>query len=91
MTTITFHDSAGRPVDGATVAITAPPGEVTDLGYITDETGAIALPVPTPGTYRFALSGADGRRLTATVALTGEGEASVTVRDAGRAPGAPAS
>lgn len=78
MTRIVFRDPNGRALAGAVVAITSAPGEMTDIGYVTDADGAIALTVPTPGSYGFTLTGDDGRQSIASTSLQPDGETHVT-------------
>ena len=68
---------------GAVVAITTAPAELPDIGYVTDDQGAIALSLPAPGSYGFVLTGADGGRLIASKTLQPEGEAAVTAHEMG--------
>lgn len=65
MTTIFFRHPDGAPVAGAVVAITSAPGEMTDLGYVTDDDGSIAVSIPASGYYGFTLTAADGKTLVA--------------------------
>jgi uncharacterized cupredoxin-like copper-binding protein len=83
MTRIHFLDHKGKPVAGAVVAITSAPGEMTDIGYVTDDEGGIALTIPIPGSYGFTLTSADGGRLIASTQLQPEGEANVTAHSMG--------
>ncbi len=82
MAKVHFHDRAGKPVVGAIVAITSAPAEITDIGYVTDDDGAISVSVPAPGTYGFILTAADGGRLTANAQLTPEGAARLVAHPA---------
>lgn len=83
MTKIHFVDREGKPLAGAVVAVTSAPGEMTDIGYVTDDEGAIALTVPMPGSYGFTLTGADGSRLIASTQLQSDGQARVTAHAMG--------
>lgn len=81
MTRIFFQDENGRPLAGAVLAITAAPAEMTDLGYITDDQGSVALTLPIAGTYGFALTDAAGERISAKGELPVTGEARLTARN----------
>lgn len=81
MIRIFFQDENGRPLAGAVVAITAAPAEMTDIGYITDDQGSVALTLPMSGTYRFALTDAAGERTSAKGQLPVSGEARFTARN----------
>lgn len=83
MTKIQFVDRDGRPVAGAVVAITSAPGEMTDIGYVTDDEGGIALALPVAGRYGFTLTGPDGGRLTASTRLEPDGDARITAHPTG--------
>jgi hypothetical protein len=83
MLRIVFRDRNGKPVAGAVVAITTAPAELPDIGYVTDDQGAIALTIPAPGSYGFVLTGADGGRLIASKTLPPEGEVDVTAHAMG--------
>lgn len=83
MNRILFRDREGRPVAGAVVAITSSPAEMTDIGYVTDDEGGIALTLPAPGSYGFTLTDASGGRLIASTSLQAGGEASVTAHAMG--------
>lgn len=80
---IIFRDRSGAPVVGAVVAITTAPAEMTDIGYVTDEQGAIALTIPAPGSYGFTLTRANGGRMIASRRLQGEGDVAVTAHAMG--------
>lgn len=82
MTRLVFRDQEGRPVAGAVVSITAAPGEVTDLGYITDDGGGIAIPFDAAGQYGFALTRSDGARLTAEGEVRPGSDAEIAARPA---------
>jgi hypothetical protein len=82
MTRIEFRDSAGRPVAGAVVAITAAPADMIDLGYITDDQGSIALTLPAGGEYCFTLTDAAGLRLSGGGVLQDGGTVDLLVRPA---------
>lgn len=69
MTKVYFRDREGNPLAGAVVAITAAPGEMTDIGYVTDDEGGIALTISAPGSYGFTLTGPDGGQLIASTQL----------------------
>jgi hypothetical protein len=77
MAKVSFHDTSGRPLRGAVVAITGAPDEMTDLGYVTDDAGAIQFEPPAEGEYLFSLTGPDGGALRARTMLS-DGEAEVT-------------
>jgi hypothetical protein len=74
MTRISFRDSQGRPLADAVVAITAAPSEMTDLGYVTDDQGGIALTISVAGTYGFTLTSPGGDRLRFSCELPREGK-----------------
>ena len=78
MTKVLFQDKDGKAVADAVVVITSAPEELPDLGFVTDEVGAISLMVSTAGNYGFMLTDALGGQLTAHTQLLPEGEASVT-------------
>ena len=61
MIRLRFVDGDGGPIRDAVLAITESPGEMTDLGYVTDEQGAIALTLDQPGAYGFTLTDATGQ------------------------------
>jgi uncharacterized surface anchored protein len=83
MTRIFFRDRNGSPLAGAVVAITTAPGEMTDLGYVTDDQGSIALTLPAPGSYGFTLTGPDGDLLIASKELQQEGDFTATAHAMG--------
>jgi uncharacterized surface anchored protein len=83
MVRIVFRDRNERPVAGAVVAITTAPAEMTDIGYVTDDQGAIALSIPAPGSYGFTLTRANGGRMIASKRLSTEGEVTVTAHAMG--------
>lgn len=83
MTRLFFRDRSGQPLVDAVVAITTAPAEMNDLGYVTDDQGAIALTVPAPGSYGFTLTRADGATLIASKQLTGAGDAELTAHEMG--------
>ena len=83
MTRIQFRDPSGVPVAGAVVSITSAPAEMTDIGYITDDDGGIAVTIPASGSYGFTLTGADGGRLIASSQLPVDGEVKVTAHAMG--------
>ena len=55
MVTVVFEDSAGRPLADAVVSITSAPGEIRDIGMVTDEHGEIAFGDAGDGVYDFAV------------------------------------
>jgi hypothetical protein len=83
MVKIMFRDRSGRPVVGAVVAITTAPAEMNDIGYVTDDQGAIALTIPAPGSYGFTLTRANGGRMIASKRLAAEDEVTVTAHAMG--------
>ena len=83
MTRIIFRDRSGAPVAGAVVAITTAPAEMADIGYVTDDQGAIALTIPAPGSYGFVLTRDNGGRMIASKRLAAEGEVEVTAHAMG--------
>lgn len=83
MSKVIFRDAEGRPIAGAAVAITSAPGETTDIGYITDDTGAIVLGAPASGSYGFVLSHSEGGQFQATADLDPGRDAEVTANPAG--------
>lgn len=83
MSRISFRDRDGRPLAGAVVAITAAPGETTDIGYVTDGDGAITVGAPAPGRYGFTLTHADGGRFDGSADLHPERDAEVTANPIG--------
>jgi hypothetical protein len=83
MVRIVFRDRNERPVAGAVVAITTAPAEMTDIGYVTDDQGAIALSIPAPGSYGFTLTRANGGRMIASKRLAAEDEVTVTAHAMG--------
>lgn len=80
MTTIRFRDADGVPLADAIVVVTAAPGEMTDIGYVTAGDGTLALTVTEPGDYAFVVTAANGRPRHATAHLTPDGEIDVTAR-----------
>jgi hypothetical protein len=86
MTIVRFHDRGGQPVVGAVVVITAAPDEQADLGYVTDEEGAISLSIAMPGTYGFLLTDALGSQLTAHAELSPDADASVRAQGTSHSP-----
>lgn len=82
MTRLVFRDPDGRPVAGAVVSITVAPGEVTDLGYVTDDGGGIAIPFDAAGRYGFTLTRSDGERLTAQGEVQPGSDAEIAARPA---------
>jgi hypothetical protein len=63
----TVTDPSGRPVPGASVAITAAPAPVPDIAALTGADGRFSIVVPVAGAYRVA---AHGERGSADVAVT---------------------
>jgi hypothetical protein len=53
--TVAFQDSAGRPVADAVVSIASAPGEIRDIGMVTDERGEISVAPSGMGTYEFVV------------------------------------
>ena len=52
-------DAGGKPISGARVYFVRGPGAFPDVAALTDETGAVLLAAPTPGTYALQAA-ADG-------------------------------
>jgi hypothetical protein len=52
---IQFVDADGRPISGAPVAVARSPGEVRDLGLVTDALGRVGFDVDIAGDYAFAV------------------------------------
>lgn len=80
MTTLRFRDAGGSPLVGVTVVVTAAPGEITEIGYLTSADGTLKLTVPEPGEYFFTITATDGRPRNASAYLTRSGEIDVTAR-----------
>ncbi|HET6735946.1 hypothetical protein [Mycobacterium sp.] len=55
MVTVAFRDSAGRPVVDAIVSIASAPGEIRDIGMVTDERGEISIATSGMGDYEFVV------------------------------------
>jgi uncharacterized surface anchored protein len=53
--TVAFRDSAGRPVADAIVSIASAPGEIRDIGMVTDERGEISIATSGMGAYEFVV------------------------------------
>jgi uncharacterized surface anchored protein len=53
--TVAFQDTAGRPVTDAIISIASAPGEVRDIGMVTDERGEISIPASGSGNYEFVV------------------------------------
>lgn len=83
MTRIVFRDASGSPVAGAVIAVTTAPGEMTDLGYVTGDDGAITLTLPEAGSYGFTLTSADGGMMMASKQLGVDGDFEVTAHPMG--------
>lgn len=83
MTKLFFRDRSGQPLVDAVVAITTSPAEMNDLGYVTDDQGAIALSIPEAGSYGFTLTRSDGATLIASKQLSGEGDVELTAHEMG--------
>jgi uncharacterized surface anchored protein len=67
--TVAFRDAAGRPVVDAVVSIASAPGEVRDIGMVTDERGEISIPASDPGNYEFVVfTSGDTRNVRAYIA-----------------------
>ena len=79
MTVITFRDDAGAPIADAVVTITGAPGEIADLGYVTDSRGTARLDLPTAGEYRFIVSNG-GTPLVASAMLTPDVDSDVVAQ-----------
>jgi len=73
---VAFRDTAGRPVVDAIVSIASAPGEVPDIGMVTDERGEISIPAPCSGDYEFVVFKGDARNVRARIA---DGDQRLTV------------
>ena len=68
MITVVFEDSAGRPLADAVISIASAPGEIRDIGMVTDEHGEIALSDAGEGVYDFAVfSAGTSHQVTARI------------------------
>lgn len=52
---IQFVDARGQPISGAPVAVASAPGEVRDLGLVTDALGQVSFDADVAGDYSFAV------------------------------------
>lgn len=77
--TIQYLDAHGQPLADAIVAVTNAPGQIHDMGMMTDDNGNISFSPPEEGQYTFSVSSNGNTQQVSVYLSPGEGSKQVVV------------